>query len=90
MPQSKRNLFLTNTAIGVYVSLTGLILAVAPNIEALAGRGKDATQKANIADICAIATGTVGAIATLVGRYQAGGTYTPKYLPGDDPLPPLQ
>lgn len=90
MSQSKRNLFLTNTAIGVYVSLMGLILAVAPNIEALAARGKDATQKANIADVCAIVTGTVGAIATLVGRYNAGGTYTPKYIPGDDPLPPLQ
>jgi hypothetical protein len=90
MPQPKRNLFLTNTAIGVYVSFMGLILAVAPNIEALATRGKTDTEKASIADICAIATGTIGAIATLVGRYNAGGVYTPRYLPGDDPLPPLQ
>lgn len=90
MPHTKRNLFLTNTAIGVYVSFMGTILAVAPNIEGLASRGKSDTQKANIADWVAIGTGAVGAVATLVGRYNAGGTYTPKYLPGDDPLPPLQ
>lgn len=90
MPQTKRNLFLTSTAIGVYVSVLGLLLAVAPNVQSIASRGKDDTQKANIADMVAIATGTIGAVATLIGRYNAGGTYTPKYIPGDDPIPPLQ
>lgn len=90
MPQSKRNLLLTKTAIGVYLSLCATILAVSPNIESLISRGKSDIDKANIRDSFAIALGTISAIGTLIGRYQAGGTYTPKYLPGDDPLPPLQ
>lgn len=90
MPQTKRNLFLTSTAVGVYISAMALVLSIAPNIEGLAARGKDANQKANIADWVAIGTGTIGAIATLIGRYNAGGTYTPKGIPGDDPVPPLQ
>ena len=90
MPQSKRNLFLTNTAFGVYISFLSLIIAIAPNVTSLVSRGKTDIQKANIVDIIAITTGTAGAIATLIGRYNAGGTYTPKYLPGDDPLTPLQ
>lgn len=90
MPGSKRNLFFTSTAAGVYLSILGLLIAIAPNIQSIASRGKDATQKADIADLVAIATGTLGAVATLIGRYNAGGTYTPKGIPGDDPVPPLQ
>ena len=90
MPQSKRNLLFTKTAIGVYVSLCATILAVSPNIESLVGRGKSDTDKAILRDYFAIVISAIGAVGTLIGRYDAGGTYTPKYLPGEDPLPPLQ
>lgn len=91
MPQTKRNLLLTKTAIGVYVSLCATILAVSPNIESLIIRGKTDTDKAILRDYFAIVIGTVGSIGALAGRYQAGGVYTPKYLPGEDPIEqPLQ
>lgn len=91
MPQSKRNLLLTKTAIGVYVSLCATILAVSPNIESLISRGKSDADKAVLRDYFAIAISAIGAIGTLAGRYQAGGTYTPKYIPGEDPIElPLQ
>jgi hypothetical protein len=86
----KRNLLLTKTALGVYVSLCATILAISPNVESLITRGRTDTDKAILRDYFAICIGTVGAIGTLAGRYYAGGTYTPKYLPGEDPLPPLQ
>jgi hypothetical protein len=89
----KRNLLFTKTAIGCYVSLCATILAVSPNIESLIIRGKSDTDKAVLRDYFAIVIGTIGAVGTLIGRYQAGGTYTPKYLPGQDEIPtipPLQ
>lgn len=90
MPQSKRNLLLTKTAIGVYVSFFSLAVAVSPNIEALITRGKTDADKANLRDLIAIVVGTFSALGTLAARYDAGGVYTPKYLPGDDPEMPLQ
>lgn len=84
MNQTKRNLLLTKTAIGVYVSLCATILAVSPNIENLLTRGKSDAEKSNIRDGFAIVIGVVGAVGTLIGRYGAGGTYTPNYLPGQD------
>lgn len=87
----KRNLLTTKTALGVYISLCATILAVSPNIEGLLTRGKNDTDKANLRDGLAIVIATVSAIGTMIGRYGAGGTYTPKYLPGDDPIEtPLQ
>jgi len=56
----------------------------------LIGRNQSETDKLNTRDYIAIITGVVGAIGTLAARYDAGGTYTPKYLPGDDQDPPLQ
>jgi hypothetical protein len=90
MPQTKRNLLLTKTAIGVYVSLCATILAISPNIENLISRGKSDTDKANIRDGIAIVVSAIGAVSTLIGRYDAGGVYTPKYIPGEDPDSPLQ
>lgn len=84
MNQTKRNLLLTKTAIGVYVSLCATILAVSPNIENLLTRGKSDVEKSNIRDGFAIVIGVIGAVGTLIGRYNAGGTYTPNYLPGQD------
>lgn len=87
----KRNLLFTKTALGVYVSLCATILAVSPSIESLITRGKTDTDKAILRDYFAIAISTIGAIGTLAGRYHAGGTYTPKYFPGEDPIEtPLQ
>jgi hypothetical protein len=91
MQPDKRNLFLTKTAIGVYVSFAALWLGIAPNVEGLITRNQTEKGRLNTRDYIAIITGVVGAIGTLAARYDAGGTYTPKYLPGDDPLdPPLQ
>ena len=86
----KRNLLTTKTALGVYVSICATLLAVSPNIESLIARGKTDIAKADIRDTIAIVTGIVGAIGTLAGRHSTGDTYTPKYLPGQDPEnPPL-
>lgn len=90
MPQPKRNLFLTKTAVACYLSFCATATLIAPKVEAILIRGKTETEKLNIRDSFAIAVGVIGAVGTLIGRYDAGGTYTPKYLPGDDPLPPLQ
>ena len=84
MNQTKRNLLLTKTAIGVYVSLCATILAVSPNIENLVSRGKSDVEKSNIRDGFAIVIGVIGAVGTLIGRYSAGGTYTPTRFPGED------
>lgn len=84
MKDDKRNLLLTKTAIGAYVSLCATLLAVSPNIENLLTRGKSDAEKSAIRDYIAIIVGVVGTVGTLVGRYSAGGTYTPNYLPGDD------
>ena len=84
MNQDKRNLFLTKTAVGVYVSLCATILAISPNIENLISRGKSDVDKSNIRDGFAIVIGIVGAVGTLIGRYSAGGTYTPTHFPGED------
>lgn len=90
MSQTKRNLLLTKTALGVYVSLCATILAVSPNIESLISRGKNDADKSIIRDYFAIVISIVGAASTLIGRYDAGGTYTPKYIPGSDPIPPIE
>lgn len=87
---TKRNLFLTKTAIGIYITFLSSLVAVSPNIESLLTRGKSDTDRANYRDAIAIVVGIAGASLALFGRYDAGGVYTPKYLPGDDPLPPLQ
>jgi hypothetical protein len=81
----KRNLFLTKTAIGVYLSLLATVSAIAPNIESLLTRGKSDNDKMNARDYIAIVVAINGAIVSLFGRYNAGGVYTPKYLPGEDP-----
>lgn len=94
MPQSKRNLLLTKTAIGIYISFCSTLVAVAPNIENLISRGKTELDKANIRDVTVIAVAAIGAIGgaigSFAGRYHAGGTYTPKYLPGENPPERLQ
>jgi hypothetical protein len=89
MQPNKRNLFFTKTAIGVYVSFAALWLGIAPNVEGLITRNQTEKGRLNTRDYIAIITGVVGAIGTLAARYDAGGTYTPKYLPGDDQDPPL-
>lgn len=87
----KRNLFLTKTALGAYIALFATLTAVSPNIEGLLARGKTDAQKADIRDYFAIVTALIGMSSTLAGRYAAGGTYTPKYLPGEDPpIPPTR
>lgn len=85
-----RNLFFTKTAIATYISFLSLAVAVSPNVEALVTRGKSDTEKANLRDLIAIVVGTFSALGTLVARYDAGGVYTPKYLPGNDSEMPLQ
>jgi hypothetical protein len=87
---NKRNLLLTKTAIGAYISLLATLTAVAPNIEGLISRGKSDNEKMNIRDAFAIILGITSAVGTLVGRYDAGNVYTPKYLPGEDPPERLQ
>lgn len=84
MSTTKRNLFFTKTALGVYISLCATILAVSPNIESLITRGKTDTDKAILRDYFAIVISAIGSLGTLAGRYYAGGTYTPRYLPGED------
>lgn len=86
----KRNLFLTKTALGSYLALIATFTAVAPNVEGLMSRGKSDTEKMNIRDAFAIALGIISTVGTLVGRYDAGNVYTPKYLPGADPPERLQ
>lgn len=85
-----RNLFFTKTAIGVYVSLLSLGIAVSPNIEALLTRGKNDTESANLRDLIAITVGTFSALGTLIARYDAGGVYTPNGLPGQDKIPNIE
>lgn len=89
--QQKRNLFLTKTALGAYIALSATLTAVSPNIEGLLTRGKSDIEKMNTRDWFAIVTAVAGVLGTLAGRYDAGGTYTPKYLPGEDPpVPPTR
>jgi hypothetical protein len=85
MAEQKRNLLLTKTALGIYVSFTATLLAVSPNIESLIVRGKTDTDKANLRDALAIVFAVVGATGAMAGRNSAGGVYTPKYFPGEDP-----
>lgn len=85
MSQSKRNLFSTKTALGIYISFAATIIAVSPNIESLLTRGKTDTDKANLRDTLAIVFAIVGSTGGLTGRHSAGGVYTPKYFPGEDP-----
>lgn len=80
-----RNLFLTRTAIGAYISIIALFTSISPNIEALISRGKSESQKMDIRDWFAIALGITGTTSTLIGRYLAGNVYTPKGIPGIDP-----
>lgn len=80
-----RNLFLTRTAIGAYISIIALFTSVAPNIEGLISRGKSESEKMNVRDWIAIALGITGTTGTLMGRYLAGNVYTPKGIPGVDP-----
>jgi hypothetical protein len=87
---SNRNLLLTKTAVGAYISLLATLTAVAPNIEGLLARGKSEADKMSIRDWFAIATAVAGTMGTLIGRYDAGNVYTPKYLPGEDPPERLQ
>ena len=90
---SNRNLLLTKTAMGCYVSLAATFIAVSPSIESLLSRGKTDTEKANTRDLIAIAIGIIGGAGTLTGRYKVGDVYTPALIPGRDkipPLPPLQ
>jgi len=87
---SKRNLFFTKTAIGSYVAFLATLTAVAPNIEGILTRGKSEAEKLNIRDGFAIVIGFVGFAGTLLGRYDAGGVYTPKGLIGEDPPERLQ
>lgn len=89
MRQRKQNLLLTKTALGVYLSICGTSIAIAPNIQNLLSRNKTEAQKTVIADYAGIAIVVVGSIATIIGRYQAGGTYTPKGLPGQDKVPTI-
>jgi hypothetical protein len=81
-----RNLFLTRTVIGAYLSIIALFTAVSPHVEGLLTRGKTDTEKLNIRDWIAIVLGVTGATGTLIGRYHAGGVYTPKGIPGIDPI----
>lgn len=87
---NKRNLFLTKTVLGAYISLLATLTAVAPNIESLLTRGKSEADKMTVRDWFAIATAVAGTMGTLIGRYDAGNVYTPKYLPGEDPPERLQ
>lgn len=86
----KRNLFLTKTAIGSYIALCATLTAVAPNVEGILTRGRSEPDKLNIRDGFAIVVSFIGLTSTLLGRYQAGNVYTPKYLPGEDPPERLQ
>jgi hypothetical protein len=84
---TKRNLFLTKTAIGIYMTFLSSLVAISPNIESLITRGKSESDKANVRDTIAIVVGLIGATTALVGRYSAGGVYTPDGMPGDDRIP---
>jgi hypothetical protein len=88
-PKPIRNLFLTTTAIGIYLTLCGVFVSAAPNIRSLLSRNQAPDKQADIADVIAIATGLVGATGALIGRYNAGGVYTPNGLPGKDKIPTL-
>jgi hypothetical protein len=88
-PKPIRNLFLTTTAIGIYLTLCGVFVSAAPNIRSLLSRNQSLDKQADIADVIAIATGVVGAAGALIGRYNAGGVYTPNGLPGKDKIPTL-
>lgn len=85
MANLNRNLLLTKTALGIYISFTATIIAVSPNIENLITRGKTDAEKANLRDGLAIVFAIVGSTGALAGRHNAGGVYTPKYFPGEDP-----
>ncbi len=86
----KRNLFLTKTIISACVTLAALFASVSPNIEGLLARNKTESEKLDIRDWMTIAVGIAGFIGVNVGRYEAGGVYTPKFLPGEDPPEKLQ
>lgn len=87
-PVPARNLLLTKTALGVYIMLLSTLITVSPKIEAMIKRNASEANRANYIDLISIVVSCSGSIIAAVGRYQAGGTYTPKYLPGIDP--PLQ
>lgn len=80
----KRNLLLTKTAMGAYVSLIATLIAISPSIEGILTRGKSDVDKANTRDAIAIAVGIIGSIGTLIGRHSVGDVYTPKSFPGRD------
>jgi hypothetical protein len=84
-----RNLFLTSTALGIYVTLCGVFVSVSPRVESLLSRNSAPSKKADIADIVGILTSVAGATGALIGRYRAGGVYTPDIMPGADRVPTM-
>jgi len=85
MATRNRNLFLTKTLLGVYISLLSFFVEIAPNVEnILTRRATTERDRSDIKDAIAIVLALSGAITTAIGRYQAGGVYTPKGLPGGD------
>lgn len=84
-----RNLFLTNTALGIYITLCGVFVTVSPRIESLLSRNVEPSKKADITDIIGILTSVAGATGALIGRYRAGGVYTPDIMPGADRVPTM-
>ena len=87
---ANRNLLLTKTAIGCYISFIATMIAVSPNIESLLTRGKSEVEAQSSRDKLAIVVAIAGTISTLMGRYNIGDTYTPRGLPGRDEVKPLQ
>jgi hypothetical protein len=87
--KTTRNLFLTTTAMGVYMTLCSTFVSISPDVKSYLARNKPPDRQANITDILAIATGVIGAVGAMIGRYNAGGVYTPNGIPGKDKVPTL-
>jgi hypothetical protein len=82
--KTTRNLFLTTTAMGIYVTLCSTFVSISPDVKSYLARNKTPDRQADITDILAIATGVIGATGAMIGRYNAGGVYTPNGIPGKD------
>jgi hypothetical protein len=87
--KTTRNLFLTTTALGIYVTLCSTFVSISPDVKSFLSRNKTPDRQADITDILAIATGVIGATGAMIGRYNAGGVYTPNGIPGKDKVPTL-
>jgi hypothetical protein len=93
-----RNLFTTLTFRGISIAWIGLLAtaapAIVPELSNIISRRVGPEHQQDVQDVSKIIlsvagllVGTVGAGTAIAGRIQAGGVYTPDFLPGPNRVP---